>query len=183
MVRPIRYYGDPLLRKKAHAVDEVDLELKVLINDMFETMEAVGGIGLAAPQIGVSLRVFVVDLREGPDTRFVAINPSLQLYGQEISGPEGCLSIPGLYAEVTRPSGAELSAMDLDGKKYRRKADGLLAKAFQHEVDHLDGMFFVDRVSAVRRAIFAGKLRKLERDVIAGRPIEIPSHEKAESRL
>lgn len=177
MVRKIHFYGDPVLRLKAQEVKVFNQELKDLVRDMFETMVEAEGVGLAAPQIGISQRVLVIDLRQGSKGRLAVVNPRLQLCGESESASEGCLSIPGISAEVSRPSHVRLVGSDPDGQALELEADGLMARALQHEVDHLDGVFFVDRLSSVRRALIAGKLRKLEKDFILGRTPEHPKEE------
>jgi peptide deformylase len=172
MIRDMRVYGDPVLRLKAQEVKAFDQELETLVEDMFETMEHAGGVGLAAPQVGVSQRVLVIDLKQGPNYRSVVINPKIQTSGEPNTATEGCLSIPGISGEVTRPSHVCLEGLDLKGKKVEFEADGLMARALQHEVDHLDGIFFVDRLSAVRRSLLSGKLKRLERDFASGRTLE-----------
>lgn len=169
MIKEVCFYGNPVLRLKAKEVQKFNADLQTLAENLFETMEDVGGIGLAAPQIGVSLRVFVIDLKAGPKTRLAVVNPVLTLSGQTEPFKEGCLSIPGISGEVLRPSDVHLEAFTLEGKKYVMDATGLMARAMQHETDHLNGIFFVDRLSPVRRALIAGKLKKLERDFAAGR--------------
>jgi peptide deformylase len=169
MIKEVCFYGNPVLRLKAKEVRKFDASLQALAEDLFETMEDVGGIGLAAPQIGVSLQVFVIDLKEGPKTKLAVVNPVLTLSGRTEPFREGCLSIPGISGEVLRPADAHLEALTLEGKKFVMDASGLLARAMQHETDHLNGIFFVDRLTPVRRALITGKLKKLEKDFAAGR--------------
>lgn len=177
MKHTIRLYGDPVLRLKAREVEAFDRPLKDLLEEMFQIMDAADGVGLAAPQIGISKRIFVVDIRKGPEYRFAAVNPVLALSGRKETSGEGCLSIPGAYGEVSRSSQAQLTAFDAEGKRFQMQATGLLARVFQHEVDHLDGMFYVDRLSAVRRALLKSKLKRLEREYAEGRAVEVPSGE------
>jgi peptide deformylase len=169
MIREIRHYGDPVLRLKAKEIKTFDRELKTLIEDMFETMENAGGVGLAAPQVGISQRIFVIDLKQGPQSRFAVVNPKIQMSGSSNTSTEGCLSIPGISAEVTRPSHVHLEGQDEEGKPITFEADGLMARAFQHEVDHLDGIFFIDRLNSVRRTLLAGKLKRFEKDFASGK--------------
>lgn len=169
MILKIHYYGDPLLRRKAQEVKNFDRELKRLVEDMFETMENNEGVGLAAPQVGVSQRVLVIDLKRISGERLVMINPKLQLSGSKESLSEGCLSIPGISGEVVRPVHVRVEGFDADGKKVELEAEGMLARVLQHEVDHLDGIFFVDRMNPVRRALINRKLKRLEKDNISGK--------------
>lgn len=172
MIHKIRYYGDPVLRLKAREVKNFDKALSDLIKDMFETMEEAGGVGLAAPQMGISQRILVIDLKDGKKNQYAMINPQLALSGKLLSALEGCLSIPGINGEVSRPSHVHLEALDPEGRKIELEAEGLLARALQHEVDHLDGIFYVDRLSSVRRSLISGKLKRLEKDYAAGRTPE-----------
>lgn len=183
MNHSIRTFGDPVLRLKAQEVKAFDSGLQALVGDMFETMKEAGGIGLAAPQIGISQRVIVIDLQRGPKTRWAVINPKLQISGEPEAGEEGCLSIPGISGEVTRLNRVRLEGVDPKGEVLKFETEGLLARALQHEVDHLDGIFFVDRLSTVRRALISGKLKRLEKDYASGKKIDRPVREKAESLL
>lgn len=150
--REIIYASDPRLREKAKRVKQFGLPLKALTEDMLETMHEAHGIGLAAPQIGLLQRMFVAQLPEDEDDPqsgkpFVLINPELvKTSDNEVEGEEGCLSIPTWYGLVWRPEWAVVKAQDVDGKPIRIKAKGLLARVFLHEMDHLDGVLFVDRV-------------------------------------
>lgn len=144
-VVPVRTLPDPVLRKKAKRVGIIDRSIRKLVADMMDTMHAApGGIGLAAPQIGVSLRVIVVEL---PDEQPIClINPEIVRKGQEITLDEGCLSVPGYRGEIKRSLTITVKGLDLDGKPVRLKGEGLLAEALQHEIDHTNGMLFVDRI-------------------------------------
>ncbi len=183
MIREIKTYPDPVLRLKAEEVKTFDAKLQSLVQDMVETMKEAGGIGLAAPQIGVSQRVLVLDLQKGPQGRWAIINPTLQISGEPESGEEGCLSIPGISGVVTRLNRVQLKGFNPKGELIQLDAEGLLARALQHEVDHLDGIFFVDRLSPVRRALVSGKLKRLEKDFAAGKKVAQPLRENAESLL
>lgn len=135
-------YGDPVLRTRAEEVREINDEIKELIERMYVVMAESHGLGLAAPQIGVSKRVFTYDVGEGPHA---LINPKvLRSSGEEIA-TEGCLSIPGLQGDVARASRVTVTGIDENGRKVKIKAEGLLARVFQHEIDHLDGKVFIDR--------------------------------------
>ena len=167
MVREIRLMGDPILREEARAVTAYDERLRSLVRDMYETMYHEEGIGLAAPQIGVPERVIVVDLRrEGHDDRPMAlVNPSVSWQSPEkVKLTEGCLSIPGLEEIVERPAKVRVEARDPAGEVVVLEADDLLARALQHEIDHLDGVLFLDRVSALKRRMLLKKWKKQQED-------------------
>lgn len=157
-VRPIHLLGSPVLRERSEPVDVVTDDTRDLIDDLFETMYAAKGIGLAANQVGVATRIAVVDT--GGETRLALINPRVVESQGEERQEEGCLSIPDLYGEVARPAVAEVEALDRKGNLFRVRAEGLLARAIQHEIDHLDGVLFVDRLSLVKRRLLLAKWRK-----------------------
>ena len=166
MIRPILRYGDRGLTAPAALVTRFDDTLSRLIDDMIETMYAAPGIGLAATQIGVAQRVFVIDLSVGrnPGDLLTLVNPEfVERDGMQIE-EEGCLSLPGFNATVVRPSRAVVKAQDRDGTERTIEGTGLLARAFQHEMDHLDGTLFVDRLRGVKRDIIVRKIQKLRRD-------------------
>lgn len=142
MARKIVQYGDPVLRQKARAVAEVTPEIRALIVDMIETMHAAPGVGLAAPQVGESVRVIVYDVGEGPGA---LVNPKILRTAGAQMGPEGCLSIPGLQGSVERPDRVVVRGLDADGNEVRVSGEGLLARCLCHEIDHLEGILFVDR--------------------------------------
>jgi peptide deformylase len=165
MIRPILKYGDQVLHHVAQPVEAVTAEVERLIDDMIETMYAAAGIGLAAPQVGVPLRIFVVDLSLGrtPAELIVMINPQfVQREGMQLE-EEGCLSVPGFNATVVRPTHATVKGWDRSGTEHQREGHGLLARAFQHEMDHLDGVLFVDRLRGIKRDLIVRKIRKLSR--------------------
>jgi peptide deformylase len=165
MIRPILKYGDSILHDRAQVVDAITPEIDRLIDDMIETMYAAPGVGLAAPQVGVALRIFVVDVSIGrdPDGLHIMINPEfVERDGMQLE-EEGCLSVPGFNATVVRPSRAALKGLDRHGEAQRLEGSGLLARAFQHEMDHLDGTLFVDRLRGLKRDIIVRKIRKLTR--------------------
>ena len=157
MVKKIRTIGDPLLRKKAKKVDKVTKEHQKLIEDMIETMRASNGIGLAAPQVGVPERIIVVEMDKddeipGSGVTYVLFNPELNHFSTDKDEkPEGCLSIPGWAGEVTRPLRVTVKGMDRQGNRVKFEAEGAIARAFQHEVDHLDGVLYVDKLVAPDR--------------------------------
>jgi len=164
-VRPVRIYGDPVLRQKALPVGVVDETVRQLIADMRETMKAYHGVGLAANQVGVAQRVILVDVpdEDGGRSQFALINPVItSRTGSEV-GEEGCLSIPGIFEDVTRAETITLQALDDQGRKLNLSAEGYLARAVQHEVDHLDGVLFVDRLSLLKRQFLRRSLDALAR--------------------
>ncbi len=160
-VRPIRRYGDPIIRKRAEPVSEMTPGIQTLIEDMIETMYDALGIGLAAPQIGVSLRVIVIDEGSEESTGPRAfINPVIVARAGSMRAEEGCLSIPGVYGEVVRAAEVRVEALDGHGAPVKAEARGLLARIFQHEVDHLDGILFIDRLDKVQRDRIKRKIRR-----------------------
>ena len=165
MIRPILKYGDDVLHQPAQPVGELTGDVRQLIDDMIETMYAAPGIGLAAPQVGVPARIFVIDVSVGrdPDGLMVMINPSfVERDGMQLE-EEGCLSVPEFNATVVRPSRVVVKGLDRSGVEYQREGEGLLARAFQHEMDHLDGTLFVDRLRGIKRDMILRKIRKLSR--------------------
>ena len=165
MIRPILKYGDSPLHQAANEVLEFDDRLQKLVDDMIETMYAAPGIGLAATQVGVPLRVFVVDLSVGrdPDKLIVMVNPAwVEREGMQLE-EEGCLSVPGFNATVVRPSRAVVRGLDRDGEPQTVEGTDLLARALQHEIDHLEGVVFVDRLRGIKRDLIVRKISKLKR--------------------
>ncbi|MFI5370882.1 MAG: peptide deformylase [Candidatus Eisenbacteria bacterium] len=164
-VRPVRVYGDPVLRQRARELVEFDDSLRELVTDMEQTMHAYNGVGLAANQIGVAQRVLIVDVPVDETTRarHVLVNPVLSKREGQQEGEEGCLSIPGIYEDVKRAQSVHVSAMDENGGKVELTVEGYLARAIQHEVDHLDGVLFIDRISVLKRALLKRKLEDLAR--------------------
>ena len=165
MIRPILKYGDDVLHGTAARVEAVTPDVERLITDMVETMYAAPGIGLAAPQVGVPLRIFVIDLSQGRDPLglIVMINPEyVERDGVQLE-EEGCLSVPGFNATVARPSRVVIRGLGAGGAEQQREGTGLLARAFQHEMDHLDGTLFVDRLRGIKRDLIVKKIRKLSR--------------------
>jgi peptide deformylase len=165
MIRPIVKFGEHVLHHEAQAVTTVTGELGDLVRDMIDTMYAAPGVGLAAPQIGIPLRVFVIDVSGGrsKDGLMAFINPEfVERDGMQLED-EGCLSVPGFNATVARPSRAVLKGLDLDGHEHIVEGSGLLARAFQHEMDHLDGRLFLDRLRGIQRDLIVRRIRKLTR--------------------
>ena len=163
MIRPILRYGDAVLHAHARPVESFDDRLHALLSDMTETMYAAPGIGLAAPQIGVSLRVCVIDVTVGKKSGELheIVNPEMVLCEGIQMEEEGCLSLPGFNATVVRPTRAVVRAFDREGKAKTIEGTGLLARALQHELDHLDGLLYVHRLRGLHRAVIQRRVRKL----------------------
>jgi peptide deformylase len=165
VIRTILKFGEAPLQARAAEVGELDADIQKLIDDMIETMYAAPGIGLAAPQVGVSLRIFVIDLSLGhnPSELMVFVNPEfVELEGTQLE-EEGCLSVPGFNATVVRPMRAVVRGLDRTGTMRTVEGKELLARAFQHEMDHLDGKLFLDRVRGIKRDLIVKKIRKMAR--------------------
>jgi peptide deformylase len=162
MIRPILRYPAPVLHQKATEVAAITPEVGALIDDLVQTMHGASGVGLAAPQVGLSERLFVIDLSVGksPSDLIVLINPAfVRRDGMQLE-EEGCLSVPGFHATVARPLHAVIRGLDRHGQERTIEAHGLLARALQHEMDHLDGILFIDRLKPVQRRLI---LRRIER--------------------
>jgi len=159
-------FPDLRLRRKATPVTEVNDALRRTIDDMFETMYAAPGIGLAATQVNVHKQLIVIDISEEKDTPLVFINPELEIIDNTLSEyDEGCLSVPGYYETVSRPSTVRVTALDRDGKRFELETDGLLATCIQHEIDHLNGRLFVDYLSKLKRERIRSKLEKAHKQM------------------
>lgn len=170
-LREIVLMGDPVLRTEAEPVDAFDDDLRALVRAMFETMYHADGIGLAAPQVSVSKRVLIIDLRreDEPDVKVALVNPTVTWASDETDKePEGCLSIPGMEEVVTRPWAVRVEGMDPDGNPVVIEADALYARALQHEIDHLDGILFPDRISALKRRMLMKKWKKQQAEAAEG---------------
>ena len=166
MIYKIIKYPDPVLAKKAETVTVFDKKLRTLVDDMFESMYADKGIGLAAPQIGILQRITVVDLtfKKDPEEKLVLINPEIiEREGKQLE-EEGCLSLPEIREKVSRAAWVKVRAQDEHGDWYEYEGEELLARAFQHEIDHLDGVLFIDRISTLKRNLILRKIKKLQRD-------------------
>jgi peptide deformylase len=163
MIYPIVKFGNPVLEKPAAKVAVFDGELKMLVDDMFESMYAARGVGLAAPQIGVPLRIAVVDVtfKEDPDAQIVLVNPEIIHKEGRHTQSEGCLSIPDFRENVNRAKIVTIRAQDLNGKFFEKTGEDLLARAFQHETDHLNGKLYISHISALKRDLIKRKIRKL----------------------
>jgi peptide deformylase len=163
MVYEIVKFGDPVLEKPAAPVTEFDDELKKLIEDMFESMYAAHGVGLAAPQIGISKRVAVIDVtfKEDPNAKIVLVNPEIIHTEGRLTSNEGCLSLPEFREKVTRPRSVTARAQDAKGKTIEVTGEDLLARALVHETDHLNGKLYISHISALKRDMMKRKIRKL----------------------
>lgn len=161
-IRTILHYPDKRLRQKAEPVTEITPEIRALVDDMLETMYAAPGVGLAAPQIGVSKRIFVIDVApsDGPSDPKVFINPEIVRTEGKVTWEEGCLSFPGIREEIERAERVTVRAQDLDGKWFELTGEDLLAIAIQHEYDHLQGILMIDRVSLLKRRLMEREMRK-----------------------
>ena len=161
-IRKILKFPDQDLRIKAKPVETFDKELKTLTDDMFETMHSVNGIGLAATQIGVAKQVAVIDISPEKNEPLVIVNPKIQILdpSKKEDYDDGCLSVPGFFETISRPSDIKLSYQDLNGKKQEIKPEGLLTKVVQHELDHLNGRLFVDHISELKRRRIRNKIVK-----------------------
>lgn len=167
MIRPLIILPDPILRQVSKPVERVDDDLRRLADDMLETMYDAPGIGLAAIQIGLPLQMLVIDLAKDdqPKEPQIIINPQIVAHGDEPSVyEEGCLSIPEYYAEVERPATVIVTCLDRDGKEQTIEAEGLMATCLQHEIDHLNGVLFIDHISKLKRDMVMRKFKKLARD-------------------
>jgi peptide deformylase len=179
MILPVVKYGHPALRQKGAAIEKITPEIQQLIADMFETMKASNGVGLAAQQVGRALQLTVIDVREVKDRPstlelkgkpadvagimpLVLINPEVTPVGEPASGGEGCLSFPEIYTEITRPESVDVKALDENGKVIQFRAGGLLARAVQHETDHLNGILFIDRMERNTKEEFRDELEALQ---------------------
>src|SRR5450631_2106390 len=163
MIYPIVKFGNPVLEKPAEPVTVFDSHLKKLVDDMFESMYAARGVGLAAPQIGISKRLAVIDVsfKEDPDAKLVLANPEIVRKEGRQRGSEGCLSIPEFREEVTRAKSVTVRAQDVNGKWYEKTGEELLARAFLHETDHLNGKLYISHLSALKRDLIKRRIKKL----------------------
>jgi peptide deformylase len=184
MILPIVKYGHPVLRQKGARIEKITPDVTKLIEDMFETMYAAAGVGLAAQQVGRALQLTVIDVRgvkDRPSTievdgkpaevatfmPLVLINPELNPFGNPVAGPEGCLSFPEIYEEITRPDSVEVTALDAKCRSLRFIAGGLLSRAIQHETDHLNGILFIDRMPLKAKQALKAELDELQAETKA----------------
>jgi len=165
MIYPIVVYGDPVLERPAEPVTEFNDALKKMVDDMFESMYAAHGVGLAAPQIGIAKRIAVIDttFKEDPNAKLVLVNPEIISREGRQNGQEGCLSLPDFRENVTRANIVTVRAQDVEGKWFEKTGDDLLARAFLHEIDHLNGRLFISHVSSLKRDLIKRKIKKLVR--------------------
>jgi peptide deformylase len=178
MIREIVIYGDPVLRTKGRKITKIDDDVRQLAADMIDTMNEAGGVGLAAQQVGEALQLTVIDVSNAENRPsqmwidgqevdleahmpLILVNPQLKLSRETEVGPEGCLSFPEVTGEITRAARVTVKATDLEGNVIEFEAEGLLARAAQHEVDHLNGVLFIDRMSSAAKASLGGKLKRL----------------------
>lgn len=161
--KPIVLFGDPVLREVSTKVEKIDQETKDLVSDMIDTLKSAQGLGLAAIQVGVPKRLFIVDLSavDITETLRVFINPEILNTSDNIELEEGCLSFPGIYQKIVRPATVKVRATDVDGKEFVMEFDGLAARAVLHEYDHLEGKLFIDFMSVLTKTMIAGRLKKL----------------------
>ncbi|HYE33396.1 MAG TPA: peptide deformylase [Methylomirabilota bacterium] len=179
MVLEVVKYGDPVLREKGARVEKITPEIRQFIRDMYDTMYDAKGVGLAAQQVGRALQITVLDVREATDRPstleingkavdvaahmpMALVNPVIRAQGEAAKGPEGCLSFPEMYAEITRPEFVEVEALDGEGRAVKFRAGGLLSRAVQHEVDHLNGILFIDRMTSDTRQELKPDLEALQ---------------------
>lgn len=165
MVYPITLYGDPVLETPAATVTEFNDNLKKLVEDMFESMYAAHGVGLAAPQIGISKRITVIDVtfKEDPNAKLVLVNPEIIHTDGRQRGTEGCLSLPEFREDVTRPKKVTVRAQDAEGKWFEHTGEELLARALMHETEHLQGRLYISHISGLKRDLMKRKIKKLMR--------------------
>ena len=170
-IYPIVLYGEPVLETPAADVTDFNDDLRQLVDDMFESMYAAHGVGLAAPQIGISKRISVIDVtfKEDPKSKIVIINPEIIFKEGSQTGQEGCLSLPEFRENVTRARNVTVRAQDVSGKTYEINGEDLLARAFQHEIDHLNGKLFISHLSALKRDLIKRKINKLRKSGQWGR--------------
>lgn len=172
-------YGNPVLRQKGLPIEKITPEIEELVTEMFETMYAAHGVGLAAQQIGKALQICVIDVSEVEDRPsslelngepsdvkafmpLTLINPKIKPYGKEVAGPEGCLSFPEIYSDITRPEHVEVTALNAKGQEFSFRCGGLLARAVQHEVDHLNGILFIDRMKKADKEDLRAELEDMQ---------------------
>lgn len=161
--KPIVLYGDPVLREVSEKIEKIDQETKDLVSDMADMLKSAQGLGLAAIQVGVPKRLFIVDLSavDITETLKVFINPEILSTGDSVELEEGCLSFPGVYQKIVRPATVKVRATDIDGKESVMEFDGLAARCVLHEYDHLEGKLFIDYLSALTKTMIQGRLKKL----------------------
>ncbi|MDK2848365.1 MAG: peptide deformylase [Desulfuromonadales bacterium] len=163
-ILPIRHYPDPVLKNKSEPIRHITEEIRTLASDMAETMYAAPGVGLAAPQVGINQNLIVLDCAPKEESELiVAVNPEIVAREGESYEEEGCLSVPGYYTRIRRSAHVKVRYMNIEGQITEREASGLLAIAFQHEIDHLHGVLFVDHLSSLKKNMFRKKYQKIQR--------------------
>jgi peptide deformylase len=164
-VIPIKIYGEPVLREKSSAIENLNGDLVKFLSDMKETMLIANGLGLAANQVGKKIRAFTIDLSHFDvlaEPRII-VNPEImEVSGQPVTGEEGCLSFPGLYQMIQRPNKVTIKTLNLDGKEYYFEAEGLIARVVLHEIDHLNGVLFIDKLTPAQRSLIKSKLARIK---------------------
>jgi len=164
MILQVRYYGDPVLQAKADKITNIDDKIKELGNNLIETMQSENGLGLAAPQIGISLQAIAVDTSQERDNPYVLLNPEITYRSDELATmEEGCLSFPDIYGKITRHEKITVNGLNIDGQYITLHLQGIESRAIQHELDHLQGVLFIDRMSASHKIVLKGKLKKLKK--------------------
>lgn len=166
MIHDIVKFGAKVLRQKCHAISSFDPQVETLIEDLFDSMDAASGVGLAAPQIGILKRVIVVDIskQDANHPPLALVNPTLVRANGKESAEEGCLSFPEMYGDVQRHTHVTIEAFDATGKAFTLTAKGFFARALQHEIDHLDGKLFIDYISPLKRQLMRGALKRLKKE-------------------
>jgi len=164
MILPVKYYGDPVLRQKAQEIKIINDEIKELSNNLMETMQAENGLGLAAPQVGISLQAIAIDTSEERDNPYVLLNPEITYSSKEMATmEEGCLSFPDIYGKIMRHEEITVEGLKIDGQYVKLHLKGIESRAIQHEFDHLQGVLFIDKMSASHKIVLKGKLKKLKK--------------------
>ncbi|MCJ7496548.1 MAG: peptide deformylase [candidate division Zixibacteria bacterium] len=166
VILKLRKYGNPVLRRRAEEISVIDEGIKKLAADMVETLKSIKGIGLAANQVGVAKRIFVIDRThiDGEEEPVIMLNPELVESSEEQVFEEGCLSAPGIYEDVTRARKVKVRGLNLSGDKVEIEGEGLLSRALLHEIDHLNGVLFIDHLSTIKRKLLGKKLRKISEE-------------------
>lgn len=166
MVREIVQYGSKILRRKADPVAAVNDEVRALIRDLFDSLAEADGVGLAAPQIGVSRRVIIVDVSDAESSipPIALVNPVIDIGQGMVTAEEGCLSIPEVYGDVSRYTNVDIFALDQNGEPFKFNAEGFYARVLQHEIDHLDGKLFIDYVAPLKRQLMRGALKRIKKE-------------------
>jgi len=165
MIYEIRTYGDPVLREKSKNVEKIDDDIREILDGMIETMRDISGIGLAAPQVGINLRMFVVEAEEGVVKK--VINPEFLEYSKDcVDHEEGCLSVPGIHKKVKRPESLKVRYLNENGESIEEELEELWARAFQHENDHLEGILFVDKIAPVAKRLVSKKLLNMKKETL-----------------